>query len=106
MRRVIFCADPVDEAGGQQRADQQQGDPQSADENPFADVAVPEVMPASGERIRQESVVAEAYEVVVQSSSFRLRHRIPGLEEPVDVPIQYRRRIADLVLGRRSLTIW
>ena len=40
---------PVDEPGGQQTADHQQGDPHAAVENPDADVAAPETTPAIGQ---------------------------------------------------------
>ncbi len=40
---------PVDEARGEQAADQQQGDVQPGGQDPHADLAVPEIVPALGE---------------------------------------------------------
>ena len=94
MRREIFCADQLMNRAASSAAEHQQGDPQTLGQDPLADRAVPEVMPPTGERVTPDSVV-----VVISS----ITPPDPCFEESVDVPIQYRRRIADLVLGAQIL---
>ena len=85
---------PVDEPGGQQAADQIQRDRHASVENPDADAAAPEAVPALG----QTSVQVRCY-----SSSRLIAPPDSGFEESVDVSVQYCRRIADFVVGAQVL---
>ena len=85
---------PVDEPGSQHREDDQQGDLQTPRDDPLADAAAPEVVPA----LRDQSIATYVLVVI-----FPIAPTDSRFQESVDVAVEYRGRIADLVVVAQVL---